>query len=271
MHPAKTKTIDMKTIIVPVDFSTSSINCAHYAMQMLTDTADISLVLFHVYEKEADAEEAWYLLEKLKNGLADNGTAKVICHAEQGDDFTENLVRYARHRSAQLIVMAQNEKKKMEQIFYSSNTLKVVEKNPCPVMITPPAVYFGSIKNVALTSDFKDVDLTIPTAPLKAVLDLFRPNLHIVNVNSDHYVSLTEEFLAQRSKLAEMFKDYHPEFYFIGTFDFHDTINQFVADKQIDMVITIPRSRSFLENLFKSSNTKKLVFESTVPVLAAHE
>jgi hypothetical protein len=68
-----------------------------------------------------------------------------------------------------------------------------------------------------------------------------------------------------------MFKDYRPEFYFIGTFDFHDTINQFVTDKQIDMVITIPRSRSFIENLFKSSNTKKLVFESSVPVLAAHQ
>jgi hypothetical protein len=36
-------------------------------------------------------------------------------------------------------------------------------------------------------------------------------------------------------------------------------------------VITIPRSRSFIENLFKSSNTKKLVFESSVPVLAAHQ
>lgn len=261
----------MKTVIVPVDFSTSSINCAHYAVTMLTGTYDTTLVLFHVYEKEADAEEAWHLLEKLKNGMADNGIAKVICHAEQGDDFTENLTRYARHRSAQLIVMALNEKKRLEQIFYSSSTLKVVDKNPCPVMIIPPTAYFGSIKNVCLASDFKDVDMSVPTGPLKAVLEMFRPNLHIVNVNSDHYVSLTEEYLAQRAKLAEMFKDYRPEFYFIGTFDFLETINQFVADKHIDMVITIPRSRSFLENLFKSSNTKKLVFESSVPVLAAHE
>lgn len=261
----------MKNVIVPVDFSTSSVNCAHYAVKMLTGTYDINLILFHVYEKEADAEEAWYLLEKLKNGLADDGIVKVICHAEQGDDFTENLNRFARHRSAQLIVMALNEKKKLEQIFYSSNTLKVVDMNPCPVMIIPPSAYFGAIKNVALASDFKEVDITIPTAPIKAILDVFRPNLHIVNVNSDHYVSLTPEFLAQRAKLADMFKEYRPEFYFIGTFDFHDTINQFVADKQIDMVITIPRSRSFIENLFKTSNTKKLVFESSVPVLAAHE
>lgn len=261
----------MKTVIVPVDFSTPSVNCAHYAVKMLTGTYDVNLILFHVYEKEADAEEAWYLLEKLKNDIADQGYVKIICHAEPGDDFIENLNRFARHRSAQLIVMGLTEKKKLEQIFFTSNTLKLVDKNPCPVMIIPPSAYFGSIKNVALTSDFKEVDITIPSQPIKTVLELFRPNLHIVNVNSEHYVSLTEEYLAQRAKMAEMFKDFHPEFYFIGTFDFHDTINQFVADKQIDMVITIPRSRSFLENLFTSSSTKKLVFESTVPVLAAHE
>jgi hypothetical protein len=68
-----------------------------------------------------------------------------------------------------------------------------------------------------------------------------------------------------------MFQEYKPEFYFIGTYDFHDTINLFVNDKHIDLVITIPKSHSFIENLFKPNNTKKLVFESTVPVLAAHE
>ena len=261
----------MKTVIVPVDFSTSSVNCAHYAVKMLTGTYDVNLILFHVYEKEADAEEAWYLLEKLKTGVTNDGVVKIICHAEQGDDFAENLNRYARHQSAQLIVMALNEKKKLEQIFFTNNAMKVVDKNPCPVMIIPPTAYFGAIKNVALTSDFKEVDITIPSAPIKAILEVFRPNLHIVNVNSDHYVALTEEYLAQRAKLADMFKEFRPEFYFIGTYDFHDTINQFVADKQIDMVITIPRSRSFIENLFKGGNTKKLVFESSVPVLAAHE
>jgi hypothetical protein len=107
--------------------------------------------------------------------------------------------------------------------------------------------------------------------PIKSVLELFRPNLHIVNVNSEHYVSLTEEFLSKRNRMAELFADYHPEFYFIGTYDFHDTINQFVNDRHIDLIITIPRSHSYIANLFKPSNTKKLVFESTVPVLAVHD
>ena len=261
----------MKTVIIPVDFSSTSLSTAKYAIKMLNGVDDVNLVLFHAYDKDSEEEEAHYQLNNLKNELKEYGAAMVNLHAEMNSDFPEALSRFARHASANLIVMGLTGKSKLEQIFMTSNTLKIVEKNPCPVMVIPPSADFNNIKNVALTSDFKDVDTTTPFEPIKKVLELFQPNLHIVNVNSEHYVSLTEDYLAERNKMAEMFADFNPEFFFIGTYNFHDTINQFVIDKNIDMVITIPRSHSFIENLFKANNTKKLVFESTVPVLAAHE
>jgi hypothetical protein len=147
----------------------------------------------------------------------------------------------------------------------------MVERNPCPVLIVPPAAQFTEIKNVALTSDFKDVDTSIPVVPIKNVLQLFRPALHVVNVNSEHYVSLTEEFIQQRTDMQEMFEEFRPEFYFIGTYDVEGTINQFVIDKHIDLLITIPRHRTFFTGLYKSSTTKKLAYESAIPILAAHE
>jgi nucleotide-binding universal stress UspA family protein len=261
----------MKTIIVPVDFSRTAINTAMYSVKMLTGHYDAHIILYHAYEKESEAENAGELLEELKKKMQDTGIAKISCHMELSNDLPESLSRYARHNSAQLIVMGLTGKSKLEQIFLTSNTLKIVDRNPCPVLIIPPSATFNQIRNVALTADFKEESVSIPVAPIKSVLELFRPNLHIVNVNSEHYVSLTEEFLVKRNKMADMFADYNPEFYFIGTYDFHDTINQFVNDRHIDLIITIPRSHSYIANLFKPSNTKKLVFESTVPVLAAHD
>jgi len=261
----------MKTIIVPVDFSRTSVNTAHYALKMVAGRQDVTIIFYHGYEKDTEATEARELLEELKGKMSEYDVANVTVHAEESTDLPESLCRFARHNAATLIVMGLTGKSKLQQLFLSSKTLKIVDKNPCPVLIVPPSATFNQIKNVALTSDFKEVQLTIPSAPIKAVLQLFEPNLHIVNVNSEHYVSLTEEFQGQRSKFADMFSEFKPEFYFIGTYDFHETINQFVSDKQIDLIITIPKSHSFIENLFKPSNTKKLVFESTVPVLAAHE
>ncbi len=71
--------------------------------------------------------------------------------------------------------------------------------------------------------------------------------------------------------MLDLFKEYTQEFYFIGMNDFHEAIEQFVIDKSIDLIVTIPRFHTGITSIFKSSATKKLVFHSSVPVLAAHE
>jgi len=75
----------------------------------------------------------------------------------------------------------------------------------------------------------------------------------------------------ERAWLAEQFAEYNPEFYFITTFDFEETIEQFVQDRNIDIVINVPRNHSFYDSVFKHSSTKRLAFHSSIPVLAAHE
>jgi len=167
--------------------------------------------------------------------------------------------------------MSINDKSKFEQAISSSNSLRMIEKNVCPVLVIPHDAKFNQIKNIALASDFKDVQNAIPIVPVKKVLNLFRPNLHIVNINSEIYVSLNEEYLEQRRIMLDMFQEFKPEFYFITTYDFHQTLRQFIDDKNIDLVLTFPRKHSFINNLIKGNNTKKLVFESSIPVLAAHE
>ena len=261
----------MMTVIVPTDFSATANNAALYAAKMLTGNYDVNLILFQVYEKASEAEFALGSLHELKDFLAMKSIVKMECKTEQGDDFIESLDRLARHTDAQLIVMGMSSKSKLEQVFFGSNTLKMVEKKACPVMIIPPDAEYVEKKNVALTSDFVDVEKSTPITPIKNILSLFRPNLHIVNVDSEHYVSLTEEYLRQRAYLQEAFQEYKPEFYFIRMFDVHETINQFVKDKKIDLLITIPRHRTLFGSLFKSSTTKKLAYESSVPILAAHE
>ncbi len=80
---------------------------------------------------------------------------------------------------------------RLEQIFMGSNALNMARQGVCPVIIVPPNAKFKKIENVLLASDFKDVRSTTPVAQIKKVLDIFKPNLHIVNVDAEHYVELT--------------------------------------------------------------------------------
>jgi nucleotide-binding universal stress UspA family protein len=261
----------MTTVIVPTDFSSVANNAALYAAKMLTGHYDTQIILYTVFDKASEKEESERLLDKLKTELMATGVVKVECRCQEGGDLIDNLERLARHTDATLIVMGITGKSRLEKVFLGSNTLKMVERNVCPVLIIPPTAQYMKIENVALLSDFQNVNTTVPVVPLKNILSIFRPALHIINVNSEHYVSLTEETLAERNALKEMFSEFHPEFYFIGTFDLHETVHQFSVDKNIDVLVTIPRNHSFFGSFFKTSNTKRLVYESAIPILAAHE
>jgi nucleotide-binding universal stress UspA family protein len=259
------------TVIVPTDFSDTANNAVRYAAQMLRGQYDASLIVFHVYEKAGDEEETEAALVKLKEDVLQDNPVKIETRCEESGDFISSLDRLARHLSADLVVMGITGKNRLAQMFFGSNTLKMVERNACPVLIVPPAAQFTEIKNVALTSDFKDVDVSIPVVPIKNVLRLFAPALHVVNVNSEHYISLTAEFLKQRDDMLRLFEEFNPQFYFIHTYEVEETIHQFALDKNIDLLITVPRHRTLFTGLYKSSTTKKLAYESAIPILAAHE
>ena len=257
-------------IIVPLDFSENSLNAAHFTSRMLTGNYGAILYLYHTYEKDKDASEALSQLESLKKKLMEDSIVKIEIVSEQSDDFIESLERKVRHLDADLVVMSIREKSRLEQAIDNSNSLRMIEKNLCPVMVIPHNFQFNEIRNVALASDFKDVANSIPLVPVKRVLSLFKPHLHIVNINSEIYVSLSEEYLAERTVMQNMFQEFNPEFYFITTYDFHETLRQFIDDKNIDLVLTFPRKHSFISNMIKGNNTKRLVMESSIPVLAAH-
>lgn len=261
----------MQTVIVPVDFSETSLNAARYAVQLLTGHYGVNMILHHVYDKASQAEEAAAKLEQLNLNLRETGIVKTEVLAEQGSDFIAELEKLARHRDADLIVMGITGRSMLGQTLIGSNTLKMVQRKICPVLIIPADSKYRDVKNVLLTSDFKDVMNHTPSVPIKKILKTFRPALHVLNVDSAHYVALTEESQAERAKLQEMFAEFSPEFYFMGLHDVDEAISQFAEDKNVDFIIIVHREQNMFSRLFVKSHTKKLIYQSSVPVLALHE
>lgn len=262
----------MKDVIIPVDFSETSLNAARFAADMLSGKTDTRVILYHMFADKDESDTASQYLDSLKAELLAKGVHENIeCVKEYGEDLIDSLGRLAYQKSAELIVMGISEKDEWRQLLTGSNTLKMAEQNVCPVMIIPPTAKYNGITNVALTSDFKNVVETTPVLAIKTILELFNSKLHIVNVDNEHYVSLSEEYLSERGKMQEMFSQFNPEFYFIGMNDFYDAVEQFSKDRNIDLLIVIPRNHSFINRMFSTSHTKKLAFHSSIPILAAHE
>jgi nucleotide-binding universal stress UspA family protein len=275
----------MTNFIVPIDFSDTSKNAARYAAHISTLVPDAHLILYNVFDSieygsdssplntEGAEDEGRHMivemaLASVQTELSSITGAKISCVAEENHRFLDTLENYVRENDIQLIIMGITGSTRLGQIFMGSNTLNIAKRGVVPVIIVPPDATSQSAKNVMLLTDFKDVTSTIPIASVKTILDLFKPSLHIVNVDHEHYVELTEEYKAERVKLEKQLKDYNPEFYFIRMFDFVEATNQFVMDKKIDLILTFPRKHSFLSSMFKTTNTKKLAYHSHVPIVA---
>jgi nucleotide-binding universal stress UspA family protein len=264
------KSIFMNTVIIPVDFSETSLHAAEFGAKWLSLAPEVEIILYHVCEKEDAYENRMEALQKLKDELSQNRKLNITLLAETGDFITE-LEKLARHRQADLIIMGITNRSALMQVFVGSNALKMADNKFCPVLIVPANAAYNEIQNVLLATDLKNTSSTTPTAPIKKVLSTFNANLHIVNVNSEHYIALTEEFAAEQEKLRAMFAEFNPEFYFLRLYDVDEAIEQFAKDKSIDLIITIQKEHSVMHKLFNSGHLKKLSYESTIPVMAVHE
>jgi nucleotide-binding universal stress UspA family protein len=261
----------MQTVIVPIDFSDTSLNAAKYAVQLLTGHYGVNMILYSMYDKASNADETVQKLEALNEDLRNTGIVKTEVLTELGSDFITELEKLARHRQADLVIMGITGRTAIGQTFIGSNTLKMVDQKVCPVLIIPADTAYTDVKNVLLTSDFKNVQASTPSVPIKKVLKTFQPSLHVMNVSSEHYVALTDSYQEQKASLQKMFSEFNPEFYFLGLPDVDEAIHQFAHDKKVDFIVVVHKEQGIFSKLFVKSHTKKLIYHSSIPVLAISE
>ncbi len=261
----------MHRVLIPVDFSETSLNAARYAAKMLAGRQDAVAILYNNYESPDDLDICVNYQESLKKEFLRTGVVNVECEREMGGDLIDNIARLAHTIRATLITMGITGKSAIQAAVFGSNTLKLIDRNLYPVMIVPPDAVYKGISNVAFASDFKNVEATTPSALITSVLEIFNPKLHVVHVNKDVYVSLPAEIQEEKNKLREMFSRFNTEFYFITMNDFFEALDNFVKDYSIDVIITIPRHQTNTTSIFKATHTKRLVYHSHIPILAAHE
>jgi len=260
----------MINVIVPLDFSETSFNAAEYAADMYAGRPDVNVILYHFYAKGEDLAPSQTFLDSLKTKLSTK-LSHIETTLESGANFIDCLTAFSHVKRAYMVVMGLTGKTPMAQRFSGSNTLKMSEKDVCPVLIVPGDAVFKKLDNVLIASEMKYIEETPALLAVKRVLEDFKPSLHVLNVDSSHYISLTPEFKEERDKMENLLAAFKPEFYFMRLFDFHESINLFTRDKNIDMIIIAPKHHGFYEWLFKTQHTKKMIYQTKVPVLAVHE
>jgi nucleotide-binding universal stress UspA family protein len=277
--------MDMKTIIIPTDFSPAATNAVNYGVDMAL-AIDANVLLLHVYNipiAYGDVPIALISVDELKNAAEDNiehlrqdlqhvtsGKLQINTETRLGS-VVDELEELCDKMQPFAVVMGTAGSSAVERTLFGSNTLKAIKHLSCPVICVPVGKEYGNgIRKIGLACDFRELAESTPVAEIKEFVKEFHAQLFVLNVdhNSRHSDVQTPE---QSVLLQTALEEVHPEYHFITQKDVEEGINEFAEKNNLDLVIAIPKKHKLLEGIFKKSSTKQLVFESHVPVMCVHE
>lgn len=275
----------MKTIIVPTDFSETAYNAARFALGLAQQLGASRIVLYHAYELivpipdmptavpmvnmedlRASSVEA---LQKMKDHLAAEVPAGVVMDFRADNHLlAANIDRICQEEAADLVVMGITGGSQLEEILVGSNTVDVVKNSSYPVIVVPTSAAFKPVRKIVFACDMRNVAKTTRRDVLHKVLDAFKPELHVLNVQKDDSGHVHPE---GNQELDRLLRQYNPQYHFVSDPSKVEGINSFAEQQQADLLLLVPKKHGLFDSIFKRSTTSRIAFHTNVPLLSIHE
>ena len=277
----------MKKILVPTDFSKTSITALEVAME-IAKKSGAEITLLHVVEEatpesyhitgEWQTDEDWSdrlftlkLLEKAKAQLEKLvldprfSAVKVNGELRLGNAFHGMRTIITEHK-VDLVVMGTQGKSKLEEMIIGTNTERVVRHSKCPVLSVhkkPAKIDFKNI--VYATAMHKDEEVF--TKIIKRTQQLYDSTIHLVRINTPgdfqrdyvvrEYMEKFAKKLGLKNYTINIFNDITEE---EGIIYFAETIDA-------DLIAMATHGRTGFAHVMAGSIAEDVVGHSKRPVL----
>jgi len=275
----------MKTLIVPVDFSPAALNAANYALDF-AHAVNASITLLYVCQVPVAVSEAPVAAVTMKEILEDaekkiselreelirksGGKLKVYTQIKEGY-ITTQIESYCKLANPYAVVMGSSGSGAVERILFGSTTLSAIRSLSWPLIIVPRGAKFKNISKVGLACDLKNVIEAVHAEEIKKLLIDFKPELHILHVNTETEKKISDTEIEGSEWVRDMFIELKPQFHFLNKQHIEEAVNEFAEKNNLDMLIVIPKKHGLLETIFHRSEAKHIALHAHVPLLSIHE
>jgi len=278
----------MKKIIVPSDFSDVSKDAFRFAMK-LAPVLGVSVKVVHVFsgsfntvhpfviraekgQGEILSDELQAFMEKDAIGgkIALKPKVKVKYEAIVGLPEWE-IVKFSQSPETEAIVMGTTGSHGVIGKLFGTISTDVSRKAGCPVFLIPGKVQFTGFKNILFASHFEATNEST-LKRLVNIANLFHANVHFVHVKEEDE---KYDYKVVENRIFEiLFREETPSFAFNMTVtDGHsvvDGLNNYVLNKDIDLVVMVAQQRSFWKDILHKSKTKNMALNTKLPLLILH-
>lgn len=274
----------MDTILVPTDFSEIAANAASYAAE-IAKAAKAKIILFHAWHVPAVQPETYSAIphidameEMVKNNLV---KLRAHLHTRYGPHIKidiayscgfaeEEISLFIQHTRVNLIVMGMRGAGWLGEKLMGSVTTSVIRMGLCPVLAVNRGVQFNGIKKIVFAYDYAALENSQVIAPLKTFGRTFNAHIYVLNVNKpelDNEIPETPQAIAG-IRMDHLLEEISHSFHFTCSTGVAKGINEFIAEKQADLLVMIPHKQSALGRIFNGSDTTHMAFNLQVPLLA---
>lgn len=283
---ASSKAESVDTILVPIDFSDTSKNAFLYAQQ-LAEVLGSEIQLVHVTLPSSSPpmphtpsvyfeEHSEYAMEQMKHFVQNNTlvrtngmvspTVKIDTNVIVG--YTgEELVRFSKEKSVDMVVMGTTGESTLLRKMFGSVSTYVCKNAWTPVLLIPKGTSYKEVKNIVFATDKERVDRHFlkTLQPLLRSFNAFVHTVHVKRDSSTHY-ELKDVKIEKINGLPELaYKSV-----IIKSESIAYGLNSYIEQNDVGMLVMITSHKGFAENLLRHSTTKRMVFNTEIPLMILH-
>lgn len=273
-------TIQMINILLPTDFSQSSINAIEYAMQLFRNeecnfyihhvqktsnyvTDDLMTSPSHSTVHQSILNTPKQKLQGICLRLRKENPESNIHSIIDYDSFIASVKQVVTSKNIHLIIMGTNGATGAIEIFLGSNTQNVIKKVDCPVIAIPQGFSFVFPKKILFARNSGAVSLDASRPFLKTIFQKFTPIIEMIHIQEEKTL-LTEN-------VDDILED---ELFENVTYSKHSLVNipyEYAISSAIQFfntvfVILSLKKKNAIENFLKAYTSEKQ-FVNKTPIL----
>ncbi|RPH31435.1 MAG: hypothetical protein EHM93_13540 [Bacteroidales bacterium] len=296
-HP--TRMNGPRKILVPIDFSTPSQNAARFALHLASKYGS-EIKLVHVFNSPmvdmipfTDAASIQIDIDISYNVLHNNAKKKLIKFYDDLKIFADKLklnkikigyslvegyaaygiIEMSQRYKPGIIVMGTKGDGYRSSELVGSVASEVSDETQIPLLVIPEAAVMkgvDEVKNVLYATNFDSCDFKA-IRKLISITSAFHVNLYCLHVSTEPDMAIQQ---AKMNSLKAYFKEVSPKIRVECTLvhgkDVVKEFRSYMAEKNISLVALTVLKRNLIYKMLNPSITKRMLYQSDVPVLLFH-
>lgn len=263
----------MNKILVPVDFSDTSLNALFYAIKLFGQSP-VEITVLHIYGARSTAllmKSIDNVLERDAKGSMDKLIEKVRKEAPEIVLKTRIVNNYVipvitslgNSGKYDFIVMGTKGASGLKEVFIGSVAGGVISKTSAPVLIVPAYYSYHPLDEIVFAISDKPFSNATVVEPLRKIATTHNSKVKILHI--------TEKKTPDIQDALSYIEDLNLSVtYAFGTGNTNRDLNDYLMKNDIGLLCLIRSKKDFFNRILKDSVTLKQTFSSPVPLLILH-